>query len=148
MNTLDTIQNRRSIKQYDPNHRIPEADFTRLIEAAMLAPTSFNIQHWRFVRVSDRDLRGQLRDAAWDQAQVTDASELLVITGNINAWNDTPERYWQTPPRKCKRPWSPCCRTFTGAGNGCNATRPSAPAPWPRRTSCSPPKNSATTPAR
>ena len=95
MNTLDTIQNRRSIKQYDVNHRISEADFNRIIRAAMLAPTSFNIQHWRFVRVSDRDLRGQLRAAAWDQAQVTDASELLIITGSIKAWDENPDRYWR-----------------------------------------------------
>lgn len=74
---------------------MPESDFEQLMGTAMAAPTSFNIQHWRFVRVVDKALRQALREAAWDQAQVTDASELLLITGNTQAWNQQPARYWR-----------------------------------------------------
>ena len=94
MNTLENILTRRSAKHFDAHHPMPDGDFERLTQAAMSAPTSFNIQHWRFVRVTDMALRQSIRQAAWDQAQVTDASELLVITGNTQAWNQQPERYW------------------------------------------------------
>lgn len=94
MNTLEAIQQRRSIKQYDASHIMSEADFTTIIESAILAPTSFNIQHWRFVRVTDTAIRQQIRAAAWDQAQVTDASTLLLITADTQAWQTSPERYW------------------------------------------------------
>ena len=94
MNTLEAIQTRRSIKQYDSNHHISEEDFHTIIKAGMLAPTSFNIQHWRFVHVIDKTIRSQLRAAAWDQAQVTESSDLLVITANVNAWDQSPQRYW------------------------------------------------------
>ncbi|WP_067219179.1 nitroreductase family protein [Marinomonas gallaica] len=95
MNTIEAIHHRRSIKQYDPNHVMPQEDVNTLLEAASLAPTSFNIQHWRFVHVTDMDIRQQLRSAAWDQTQVTDASTLLVVTANTQSWQETPERYWE-----------------------------------------------------
>lgn len=94
MNTIEAIHYRRSIKQYDPSHTMHEEDLNTLLQAAILAPTSFNIQHWRFVHVEDPAIRQQLREAAWDQAQVTDASTLLLITANTDSWQEAPERYW------------------------------------------------------
>jgi nitroreductase len=61
----------------------------------MLAPTSFNIQHWRFVRISDPQLRADICRAAWGQTQVVQASELLVVTADTMAWDKSPERYWR-----------------------------------------------------
>jgi nitroreductase len=88
------ISTRRSVKNFIPDYPLGENEVTEMIENAMLAPTSFNIQHWRFIRVTDKSTRRQLREAAWDQAQVTDASELFVITADIDAWKKQPERYW------------------------------------------------------
>jgi len=61
----------------------------------MLAPTAWNIQNWRFVLVRDAELRRQIRAAAWDQAQVTDASLLVVLTADLKAWRKEPGRYWR-----------------------------------------------------
>lgn len=88
------ISARRSIKSYNPDYSLTEEEVTKLLTNAMLAPTSFNIQHWRFVRVTDKAVRKRLRIEAWDQAQVTDASELFIVTADINAWQNQPERYW------------------------------------------------------
>ena len=63
MNTLDAIYARRAVKQYDPDYVMPEEDVRKLFEAAIQSPTSFNIQHWRFVLVRDRELRGKIRDS-------------------------------------------------------------------------------------
>jgi nitroreductase len=100
MDTFDAIYQRRAVKHYDPNHRFTDDELTRLMEAAIQSPTSFNIQHWRFVLVSDPELRQQIRAAANDQAQVTDASLLIVMTGDIKAWKKNPERYWQNAPKE------------------------------------------------
>ena len=59
------------------------------MEHAILAPTAFNIQNWRFVRVTDPEQRKAIRAVAWDQAQVTDASELLVLCLDIKAGDET-----------------------------------------------------------
>jgi nitroreductase len=48
MNILEAIETRRSIKHYDPSHVMPQADVDRLLELACLAPSSFNMQNYRF----------------------------------------------------------------------------------------------------
>lgn len=95
MDTQLAIESRRSVKQFDPNHHISEQEIESLLSLAMLSPTAFNIQHWRFVLVRDPALRQQIRQVAWDQAQVTDASLLIVLCADLNAWQKQPERYWR-----------------------------------------------------
>lgn len=94
MDTLEAIYGRRAIKYFDCNHRMTDAEVRQLIEAAMQAPTAFNMQHWRFVVVSDPELRKQIRSVAWEQAQVTDASLLVIMCANLSAWQ-SPARYWR-----------------------------------------------------
>jgi nitroreductase len=95
MDTFDAINQRRAVKAFDPTHRITAVEETRIFEAAIQSPTSFNMQNWRFVVVRDTELRKQIRAAAVDQAQVTDASLLIVLTADLKAWKTSPERYWR-----------------------------------------------------
>lgn len=99
MNTLEAIKARRSVKHYDPEFSMPQKDVDTFLEHAILAPTSFNIQNWRFVLVDDPELRKQIREAAWDQAQVTDASLLFVLCADLNAWQRA-DRYWANAPQE------------------------------------------------
>jgi nitroreductase len=98
MNTFEAIYQRRAVKHYDPRHEMTDVEIQRLFEAAIQSPTSFNIQNWRFVLVRDRELRQQIRAAANDQAQVTDASLLIVMTADLRAWANDPARYWRDAP--------------------------------------------------
>jgi nitroreductase len=98
METLEAIYARRAVKHYDPAHQFSDHEVERLFEAAIQSPTSFNIQNWRFVLVRDPELRKQIRAAAVDQAQVTDASLLVVMTADVKAWAKQPERYWRDAP--------------------------------------------------
>lgn len=99
MNTLDAINARRAIKHYDPTHRMTEEEIKTLLTAALQAPTAFNIQHWRFVTVIDPEVRKQIRAVAWDQAQVTDASLLIVLCADKDAWKKDAARYWKEAPQ-------------------------------------------------
>lgn len=99
MNVTTAIETRRSIKAYDTNHEMTQAEIDRLMSLAMLSPTAFNIQNWRFVLVQDKELRKQVRAVSWDQAQVTDASLLIVLTADLKSWEKQPERYWQNAPK-------------------------------------------------
>ena len=101
MDTFDAIYQRRSIKQYDPNHKLTPEEENKLLEAAIQAPTSFNIQHWRFVIARDPELRQKIRkEFGNDQAQMTDASLLIIMTADTKAWTKNPERYWQNAPQE------------------------------------------------
>jgi nitroreductase len=99
MNTLEAINSRRAVKHYDTSHRMTEAEIRQLLEAAMQAPTAFNIQNWRFVTVLDPEVRKQIRASAWDQAQVTDASLLIVMCADKDAWKKDAARYWKNAPQ-------------------------------------------------
>ena len=94
MNTFAAIQERRSIKRYDPNHRMREDEIGRLLQLARLSPTAFNLQNWRFVIVRDPELRKRFKEAAQGQSQMTDASLLLVLCADLDAWKKNPERCW------------------------------------------------------
>ncbi len=95
MNVIDAIESRRSVKAFDPAHRMSEEEIQQLMSLAVLSPTAFNIQNWRFVLVQDPALREQVRAASWNQAQVTDASLLVVLTADLKAWEKEPDRYWR-----------------------------------------------------
>jgi len=98
MDTFDAIRERRAVKHYDPDFEMPEADVEKLFDLALLSPTSFNIQNWRFVVVRDGELKKKLRAAAWDQAQVSDANLAIVLCGDPKSWDKNPERYWRNAP--------------------------------------------------
>jgi nitroreductase len=94
MNTIDAIHARRSVKHYDANHQFTDTEINELLSLAVLSPTAFNIQNWRFVVVKDQALRSKIRTAAWEQAQVTDASLFIVLCADLKSWEKQPSRYW------------------------------------------------------
>ncbi|MFZ5774859.1 MAG: nitroreductase family protein [Thermodesulfobacteriota bacterium] len=102
MDTITAIETRRAVKHFDPTHRMSEDEINRLMGLALLAPTAFNIQNWRFVLVRDPGLRQQVREAAWNQAQVTDASLLVVLCANLKSWEQRPDRYWAQAPEEVR----------------------------------------------
>lgn len=108
MDAIEAIRQRRAVKHFDPNHRLAADEIKLLLDVASQAPSSFNIQHWRIVNVTDPALRAQLREAAFDQAQVTDASLLFVVCTDTKAWEKDPQRYWIHAPKEAQDilvPW-------------------------------------------
>jgi len=94
MNVSQAIIERRSVKAYDPQHKMTDEEVKQLLSLAILSPTAFNIQNWRFVVVTDPALRKDIRKVSWDQPQVEEASLLIVLTADLKAWAKQPERYW------------------------------------------------------
>ena len=112
MDTFAAIEARRSVKHYDPNHEMSEAEQKKLFEAAILSPTSFNIQNWRFVNVQDKALREEICAASWYQAQVKEASMLVLVCADLNATDDRPERYWANAPKEVSEKLVPMITGF------------------------------------
>ncbi len=100
MNTLEAIEKRRAVKHYDPSHKMSDEEINQLFSLAMLSPTAFNIQNWKFVLVQDPELRKEIRKVAWDQEQVTDASLLIVLCANLKAWEKDVPRKWRNAPQQ------------------------------------------------
>jgi nitroreductase len=95
MEVRTAIETRRAIKQFDPGHAMTEQEIEALMSLAVLSPTAFNIQHWRFVLVRNPELREAIRAVSWMQPQITEASLLVVICADVNAWEKEPDRYWR-----------------------------------------------------
>jgi len=102
MELLDAIRARRSIKHYDSNHRLSESELKHLLSQAVLAPSSFNMQNWHFVVVTDREVQEQLCKAGWNQAQLRDASATIVLAGNLTGWQNT-DRYLRKAPEEIQQ---------------------------------------------
>jgi nitroreductase len=100
MNLTKAIETRRSIKHYNPEHVMPAEDLAELIRLTKLAPSSFNMQNYRLLVIRDPELRQQIRAAAWDQAQVTDASVLFILCADLNAHNEDASTYWSHAPQE------------------------------------------------
>jgi len=101
MEAIEAIYKRHSIKAFDTSHQMTAEEERKLFEATIQAPTSFNIQHWRFVILRDPKLREKIRkELGNDQAQMTDASLLVLFTADTKAWEKDPARYWANAPKE------------------------------------------------
>ncbi len=86
---IDRLNWRYATKKMNPDKVVPQDKLDRIIEAVRLAPTSSGLQQFELILVTNKDVREKIKAIAWNQAQVTDASHLLVFA----AWdNYTPER--------------------------------------------------------
>jgi nitroreductase len=102
MDVFTAVAERRSIKKFDPAHRMSEDEIRRLMEAAVLSPTSFNLQNWRFVLVTDQERKERLREIGWRQAQFAEASLVILICGDRKAHARDPGRYWRHAPEAAR----------------------------------------------
>ena len=100
MKTIEAIQKRRSIRHYDPTFKISDKEIKELIELAMLSPTSYNIQHWKFVAVKDPKLRNEIKEAAYGQVQVAEASALILVVTDTKAWEKDMAEKWKNVPKE------------------------------------------------
>ena len=89
MSLIDTLKWRYATKKMNPERPVPQTLVDGIIEAAHLAPTSSGLQPFEIISVTNPEVRAKLREVAWNQAQITEGSHLLVFA----AWdNYTVER--------------------------------------------------------
>jgi nitroreductase len=81
---LDRLNWRYATKQFDPNRKINDDDWAALEEALRLSPSSGGLQPWKFIVVTDPAVRAKLSPASYGQAQIKDASHLVVFAAKQN----------------------------------------------------------------
>ena len=81
---LTQLNWRYATKQFDPQRKITPATWTALEETLVLTPSSFGLQPWKFIVVTDPAIREQLVPVSWGQRQVADASHLVVFAVKRN----------------------------------------------------------------
>ncbi len=81
---LDVLNWRYATKKMDPAKAVPQAKVDQILQAISLAPTSSGLQPFEVILVTNPEIKAQIRAAAYDQTQITDASHLVVFA----AWDN------------------------------------------------------------
>lgn len=76
---VKSLQWRYATKKFDPNKKLDESTYQKLEEALRLSASSFGLQPWKFVVVTDPEIKKQLPAHSWGQTQAQDCSHLVVI---------------------------------------------------------------------
>lgn len=80
---IQSIQSRRTTQLFDPTRAVDDAQIQELVGVATTAPTSFNLQNWRFIAVRTQPEKERLRALAWNQAKVTEAAVTFIVCGQL-----------------------------------------------------------------
>lgn len=86
-NLLESLQWRYATKKFDPNKTIAAETWSALEESLVLTPSSYGLQPWKFLIITNPEIKEQLKPLSWNQAQVTDCSHYVVfaIKKNLTA---------------------------------------------------------------
>jgi len=82
MNTdqwIDKLNWRYATKQFDPTQKIDSETWAKVEESLLLTPSSFGLQPWKFIVVTDEAVKQALLPHSWSQQQVVDCSHLVVL---------------------------------------------------------------------
>ncbi|WP_100372936.1 nitroreductase family protein [Bacillus sp. FJAT-45037] len=82
---FQTIEERHSVRKYEPGVEIPVEELNQMLETAAMAPSSWNLQHWRFLVIDDQKKKEELLPIAYNQKQIVDCSAVVVILGDLEA---------------------------------------------------------------
>ncbi|WHP40316.1 nitroreductase family protein [Lysinibacillus boronitolerans] len=87
MSVKEILEKRRSVRHYDSNYKISSETLTALVESASKSPNGNNIQATRYLIIEDANLRNLLLPIAFNQQQIVEASSLIVMLGDYQAFN-------------------------------------------------------------
>ncbi len=90
---VDQLNWRYAIKKFDSSRKIPADVWSKLEQALVLSPSSFGLQPWRFVVVTDAAMKAKLTTVSWNQPQVTDCSHHVVFAARTTVTPDDVERF-------------------------------------------------------
>lgn len=92
---LTVAKERRSVRQYDPEFKMEESEIREILETAVLAPSSSNLQSWRFLVIEDQAEKEKLLPIASNQQQIVDASVVVAVLGDREAYKNADQIYSQ-----------------------------------------------------
>ena len=84
MSLIDKLQKRYATKKFDASRKLSPEQLDDLLSAVQLSPSSYGLQSYKVLVVEDPEIRRQLREAAHGQAQITDASQVIIFASETN----------------------------------------------------------------
>jgi nitroreductase len=90
------IKERHSVRKYDPNYKIAREEIEEMLKEATLAPSSSNLQPWRFLVIQDQETKKELRTIANNQEQVETCSAVIAVLGDTEMYKNAEKVYRST----------------------------------------------------
>jgi nitroreductase len=87
------IRERRSVRKYDPNFIISQEEIMDMLKEATLAPSSSNLQPWKFLVIQDEETKKELRAIANNQEQVETSSAVIAVLGDMEMYHNAEKVY-------------------------------------------------------
>ncbi|WP_042165689.1 nitroreductase family protein [Paenibacillus gorillae] len=85
---LEVLEGRHSVRHYDPEFKIAKEEIEEILKLATKSPSSSNTQSWRFLVVTDQELKKQLLPIANNQQQIVDSSAVIVLLGDLELYKN------------------------------------------------------------
>lgn len=92
---IDNLNWRYATKKFDRNRKVSDKDLATLMEALALSASSYGLQPYKVLVLTDPELRAQLLPAAWGQPQITDASHIVVLANQSTFGDELVDDYIQ-----------------------------------------------------
>jgi nitroreductase len=81
----EALEFRHACKIFDEDKKISQEDMHYILEAGRKAPSSFGMEAWKFLAITNTELKEKLRPACWNQPQITTCSHLVIILAGIES---------------------------------------------------------------
>lgn len=88
--TLTLLKQRISANKFDPTRPLSDDEIKELVAYATEAPSSYNIQHWRFVAVTTPEAKARLKAVAYNQQKIADAAVTFIVLGDLHGYEKLP----------------------------------------------------------
>lgn len=86
MNTfIEAMDFRHACKVFDDTKKISDENIRYILETGRKSPSSFGMEAWKFLVITNEELKAKLRPACWDQVQVTSCSHLVIVLTGIES---------------------------------------------------------------
>lgn len=82
---MEAMDFRHACKVFDETKKIGDEDLNFILETGRKSPSSFGMEPWKFLVITNEELRAKLRPACWNQVQITSCSHLVVVLAAIDA---------------------------------------------------------------
>ncbi|WP_210364038.1 nitroreductase family protein [Bacillus sp. REN3] len=87
------IRERHSVRKYDPDFKISREEIADILKEATLAPSSSNLQPWKFIVIQDQETKKELRGIANNQEQVETSSAVIAVLGDKEMYRNVDKVY-------------------------------------------------------
>ena len=92
---LEALNWRYATKKFDSTRSIPQEIWTTLEQTLVLSPSSFGLQPWKFLVITDPEIRRRLVPLSWGQTQAVDCSHFIVFAVRLGLGEEDVDRYVQ-----------------------------------------------------